>query len=425
MSNTDKKNSSDKFKTEEIYRRALGHPDADAPAATDDVNLGRHGRSGDYFAGDRTEPTLDDPSFPGSLDQSSAASPGWSAEPLLDPQPEAQPDLRPEKPSALPPVPSPQADDIAPVQSRQPAVFRWTLATTLTVCLSVALGLLLLVAPGRSPGIVDSPWLNRLLPIWAKEALMTKAGKPTVPPAAVERSPAAAEAGTAATADTPATASATGDTAVNAPGKAMASSTMAMQDAAPAAAGSTTQAGTNAGTQTPANSAPELAPAKQAPAQASADTTSPTAGNTKTIRQEATQDPNATAPHSKTAIPKANAVAAKRAPAAAAPRAAASRAEHDDAKTIRSAAPGSVFVQHVSLSTMADARAWRARHPALARARIVAVNTAGKGVKFAVVSGPFATRKQAEAFASRHGVPASPWFRPAASLRESLPSSRR
>ena len=87
---------------------------------------------------------------------------------------------------------------------------------------------------------------------------------------------------------------------------------------------------------------------------------------------------------------------------------------------VRQTKPGSFFVQHVSLGSMAEAQEWRAQYGALTRARIVAVNTQDKGVKFAVVSGPFATRKEAETYAARQGMPADPWLRPVKSLQSAL-----
>ncbi len=96
------------------------------------------------------------------------------------------------------------------------------------------------------------------------------------------------------------------------------------------------------------------------------------------------------------------------------------RSERGVDQAIRNAAAGSFFVQHVSLGSMAEAQEWRAQYRALAQAKIVAVNTQDKGVKFAVVSGPFATRKEAETFAAREGVPPAPWLRPLKSLESAL-----
>ena len=50
----------------------------------------------------------------------------------------------------------------------------------------------------------------------------------------------------------------------------------------------------------------------------------------------------------------------------------------------------------------------------------IAWKDAGKGVKFAVISGPFATRKEAESFSGLQGMPANPWLRPVKSLQSAL-----
>ena len=92
---------------------------------------------------------------------------------------------------------------------------------------------------------------------------------------------------------------------------------------------------------------------------------------------------------------------------------------------VRQTKAGSFFVQHVSLGSMAEAQEWRAQFGALTKAMIVAVNTQDKGVKFAVISGPFATRKEAETYAARSGMPPDPWLRPVRSLQTALlPASR-
>jgi septal ring-binding cell division protein DamX len=74
---------------------------------------------------------------------------------------------------------------------------------------------------------------------------------------------------------------------------------------------------------------------------------------------------------------------------------------------------------------MAEAQEWRAQFAALNKSRIAAVKTPDKGVKYVVISGPFATQKEAESFAARPGVPADPWLRPLKSLQRALVSSSR
>jgi len=100
------------------------------------------------------------------------------------------------------------------------------------------------------------------------------------------------------------------------------------------------------------------------------------------------------------------------------------RAGQRDEQAIRTSSPRSIFVQYVSLRTKADAQAWLARHRGLARTRVVAVKTPGKGLQYAVVSGPFASRKDANAFAAKDGVASAPWFRPQPSLRAALPAAQ-
>jgi len=101
------------------------------------------------------------------------------------------------------------------------------------------------------------------------------------------------------------------------------------------------------------------------------------------------------------------------------------RSERGVDQSVRQARPGSYFVQHVSLGSMAEAQEWRAQYAALNKSRIAAVTTQDQGVKYAVVSGPFASLKEAEAFAGRPGVPADPWLRPVKSLQRALVGSGR
>lgn len=101
------------------------------------------------------------------------------------------------------------------------------------------------------------------------------------------------------------------------------------------------------------------------------------------------------------------------------------RSERGVEQLVSQAVANSYFVQHVSLTSMAEAQEWRAQYPALKKSRIAAVKTQDQGVKFAVLSGPFANRKEAEAFAARQGVPADPWLRPLSSLQKALLVQRR
>lgn len=101
------------------------------------------------------------------------------------------------------------------------------------------------------------------------------------------------------------------------------------------------------------------------------------------------------------------------------------RSEQGVKKLIDQAKAGSFFVQHVSLTSMAEAQEWRAQHAALKKSLIAAVNTRDQGVRFVVLSGPFADRKEAELFINKPGVPANPWLRPLTSLQQALQTERR
>ena len=101
------------------------------------------------------------------------------------------------------------------------------------------------------------------------------------------------------------------------------------------------------------------------------------------------------------------------------------RSEGGVEQMVSQASGGSYFVQHVSLTSMSEAQEWRAQYPVLKKSRIAAVKTQDQGVKFAVLSGPFANRKEAEVFAALQGVPADPWLRPLASLQKALLIPRR
>ena len=118
-------------------------------------------------------------------------------------------------------------------------------------------------------------------------------------------------------------------------------------------------------------------------------------------------------------------VTAPAAPVTSSPaEALAPRSERGADNAVRQARPGSYFVQHVSLNSMAEAQEWRAQYAALNKSRIAAVKTTDKGVKYVVLSGPFPTQKDAEAFSARPGIPADPWVRPLKSLQRALISSR-
>ena len=140
----------------------------------------------------------------------------------------------------------------------------------------------------------------------------------------------------------------------------------------------------------------------------------PKADTKPEVKPEAKAEPK---PEAKTEAPAA-------APVTAA-EALAPRSERGVDQSVKQARAGSYFVQHVSLGSMAEAQEWRAQYAALNKSRIAAVTTQDQGVKYAVVSGPFASLKEAEAFAARPGVPSDPWLRPVKSLQRALVTSGR
>ena len=124
------------------------------------------------------------------------------------------------------------------------------------------------------------------------------------------------------------------------------------------------------------------------------------------------------------AVPPSNKIAKPEAKPALA-EALAPRSERGVDQQVKQAKAGSYFVQHVSLGSMAEAQEWRAQFAALSKAKIAAVSIQDQGIRFVVISGPFASRKEAEAFAARQGVPSDPWLRPVKSLQLALqPGSR-
>ncbi len=255
-------------------------------------------------------------------------------------------------------------------------VLRWTAAMVLLLAVSAAV-VLLLFAQNLSPVIVNSPILKDNLPPWAMDAVVAVVGKP---PSAALAPITPAEPAAPAGATVPA-----------------AAADLPREQPAPAAPEATA-----ADAAKPEPAPPE--PVKAVPATAEAAKAEPA---------------KAEAPPAPTAVPAAE--PAKAALAKAEPAdVLAPRSERGVDQLVRQTRPGSFFVQHVSLGSMAEAQEWRAQHRALAQARIAAVSTPDEGVKFAVISGPFANRKEAEGFAGRPGIPADPWLRPLKSLQDAL-----
>jgi DamX protein len=234
---------------------------------------------------------------------------------------------------------------------------------------SVAIGTIALLFPQRlAPMLANSPTLKDNLPPWMMSLVVQMAGKPTttLPEAKPESKP-AADVGPSVpppAADSSANKSETG--AAKVPAKA---DPVASTDTAPAK---------------PADTAKPAEPA------ASVTSTTDTAT---------------------TKVPVEDALAP--------------RSERGVDQMIRQTAAGSVFVQHVSVNSMAEAQEWRAQYRALTGARIAAVTAQNKGVRYIVISGPFANMKEAETFARKDGVPADPWLRPVKSLQRGLQPARR
>lgn len=266
------------------------------------------------------------------------------------------------------------APEAAPKRGLLSRLLRWTAA--LILMLAVSLGVvLLLFADKASPLLANSPILKDNLPTWAMDALVAVVGKP--PTAKLEEQKAAEAAATAPPSDA---------AAPSVPAPAV--------DSSPVKAESV-----------PAEVKPDVPGA--VPVQTEA-------------KPEAKPDPKGEPKGEPKAEPKPDTKAEVKPADALAPR-----SERGVDQLIRQTKAGSFFVQHVSLGSMAEAQEWRAQFGALTKAMIVAVNTQDKGVKFAVVSGPFATRKEAETYAARGGMPPDPWLRPVRSLQTALlPASR-
>lgn len=82
---------------------------------------------------------------------------------------------------------------------------------------------------------------------------------------------------------------------------------------------------------------------------------------------------------------------------------------------------GSYVVQHAMLASFQDAGVWLKRHPALKRARIVALNLPNQtSPRFAVMSGPFVSMAEADMFMARASVPDGSQVRASRSVKEQL-----
>lgn len=248
------------------------------------------------------------------------------------------------------------------------AVLRWAAALTILVLIALTITVLLF-SHKLGPMLYNSPLLKENLPPWAMESLASVTGKPASAQLSQAKAAVAADASASV----------------------------------PAAGVDSTQEKPESGTEKRTAEASADAGAKPEPkAELKAES-----------KAEAKPDARA---DTKTETPAAPASAAE---------ALAPRSERGVDQSVKQARPGSYFVQHVSLGSMAEAQEWRAQYAALNKSRIAAVATQDQGVKYAVVSGPFANLKEAEAFAARPGVPADPWLRPVKSLQRALVTSGR
>ena len=275
-------------------------------------------------------------------------------------------------------------------------IARWIGA--LFLVLLVAMTVIILLFPQRmGPMLYNSPLLKAQLPEWAMNAVVSFTGKP--PTAQLEEAKAAAKENSASVL-TPQTDITDKKPASEKPA--------ALVEAAPKI--DIKPAETTVKTEIK----PDVTVDKTIP---KADVKAETNVEAKV---QAKAEPVVSAPATKSEPAIAPVATVKTSPA----EALAPRSERGADNAVRQARPGSYFIQHVSLNSMAEAQEWRAQYAALNKSRIAAVKTNDKGVKYVVLSGPFPTQKDAEAFSARPGVPADPWVRPLKSLQRALISSR-
>jgi hypothetical protein len=271
-------------------------------------------------------------------------------------------------------------------------IARWIGA--LFLVLLVALTVIIMLLPQRmGPMLYNSPLLKAQLPEWAMNAVVSFTGKP--PTTQLQEAQAVAKENSAS---------------VLAP-------QTDITDKKPAS----DKLAANVESAPKIDIKPAETPVKtEIKPDVTADKTIPKAEVKAEAKVEAKTEPVVSAPATKP-----EPVTAPAAPVTSSPaEALAPRSERGADNAVRQARPGSYFIQHVSLNSMAEAQEWRAQYAALNKSRIAAVKTTDKGVKYVVLSGPFPTQKDAEAFSARPGVPADPWVRPLKSLQRALISSR-
>jgi len=250
-------------------------------------------------------------------------------------------------------------------------VFGWIMA--LALLFAVAAGTIALLFPQRlAPMLANSPTLKQNLPSWMMTMVAQVASKPAtaqteVKPEPKPESPPAASAGTSVP--------------------------------APAADSSTNRS--------------ETAAAKVPPAADAVASTDPV--------------PAKPVEKAKSAEPAASVAKATDAPTnkAAAEDPLAPRSERGVDQMIRQAPAGSFFVQHVAVKSMAEAQELRAAYRALAGAKIAAVKSPKKGVRYILISGPFENKKEARSFLRKDGIPSDSWLRPVKPLQLELQPANR
>ena len=245
-------------------------------------------------------------------------------------------------------------------------VLGWTLAFVLL--LSVAVGAVTLLFPQRlAPMLANSPTLKQNLPAWMMTVVAQVASKPAAaqPEAKPESKP---ESATAADAKT----------------------------SVPAPAADSSANKSETGAVKPAPMADVVRPADTGPSKP-ADKARP----------------------AETSASVANAADAS-ATKAAAEDPLAPRSERGVDQMIREVPAGSFFVQHVAVKSMAEAQELRAAYRELSGAKIAAVKSPKKGVRYILISGPFANKKEARAFLRKDGIPSDSWLRPVKPLQNEL-----
>ena len=86
---------------------------------------------------------------------------------------------------------------------------------------------------------------------------------------------------------------------------------------------------------------------------------------------------------------------------------------------VNNARASDFFVQHIVLSTEAQANEYMGRYSSLRKAMVLPIQ-AGQSRVYAIISGPFSSREKAEAFAEGTAMPSDYWIRGAAQLQGAI-----